>query len=178
MIIEDTFIQGLKIIHLNKFQDIRGDFIKVFNEDFFLNNGLETNFKESYFSISQKNVIRGMHYQVSPAAHIKLVYLNQGSILDVILDIRKNSKTFGQYLSIFINYHKPILVYIPIDCAHGYKSLENQTIVSYLQTSCYNSACDKGIKYNSFNMNWEIDNPIISHRDLTFPDFHNSNFNF
>ena len=55
MIIEDTFIQGLKIIHLNKFQDIRGDFIKVFNEDFFLNNGLETNFKESYFSISQKN---------------------------------------------------------------------------------------------------------------------------
>jgi dTDP-4-dehydrorhamnose 3,5-epimerase/CDP-3, 6-dideoxy-D-glycero-D-glycero-4-hexulose-5-epimerase len=178
MKIEDTFIPGLKLIHLNKFTDTRGSFLKVFNEDFFVANGLETTFKESYYSVSHKNVIRGMHFQIPPAEHTKLVYLNSGSIVDVILDIRKSSPTYGQYFSIHINCDEPILVYIPIGCAHGFLSLEDHTMVTYMQTSCYNKDCDMGIKYNSFGMAWGIENPVVSDRDLRFPDFIHSNYDF
>ena len=171
MKIENTFITGLKIIHLNEFKDTRGSFIKIFNEDFFLKNNIETNFKESYYTISAKDVVRGMHFQIHPAEHTKIVYVNNGSILDIILDIRKDSPTFGQYFKIKINTNNPILVYIPIGCAHGFLSLEDNTMVTYLQSSCYDNISDKGIKYDSFGLDWEIKNPIISERDLNFPDF-------
>lgn len=178
MEIENTFIPGLKLIHLNEFKDLRGSFIKVFNEEFFTENRLEHNFKESYYSISAKNVIRGMHFQISPFEHMKLVYLNQGKILDVVLDIRKLSPTYRQYFSIKLNTENPILIYIPVGCAHGFLSLEDHTMVTYLQTSCYNNECDKGIKYNSFGMNWGTENPIISERDISFPNFPDTNFIF
>lgn len=178
MHIEQTSIPGLKLIHLKDFKDNRGSFIKVFNEDFFAENYLETNFKESYYSISGKNVIRGMHFQIPPFEHIKLVYLNQGKILDVILDIRKTSPTYGQHFSIELSTENPILIYIPIGCAHGFLSLEDKSMVTYLQTSCYNKACDKGIKYNSFGMNWEINEPILSLRDLEFLNLTETNFDF
>lgn len=178
MILEQTFIPGLLLIHLKEFKDFRGSFIKVFNESFFIENGLDTNFKESYYSISAKNVIRGMHFQIPPAEHTKLVYLNQGMINDVVLDIRKSSPTFGQHFSIVLDTDNPLLIYIPAGCAHGFLSMKDYTIVSYLQTSCYNNDCDKGIKFNSFGMNWKIENPIVSERDLSFADFSNTNFIF
>lgn len=168
MEIENTFIEGLKLIHLKGFKDLRGSFTKIYNYDFFKENGLETNFKESYYSISHKNVIRGMHFQIPPAEHTKLVYVNQGSILDVILDIRKNSSTYGKFLTLKIDSTNPILVCIPAGCAHGFLSLENNTIVSYLQSTVYNNACDKGINYNSFGMDWKVESPVISERDLSF----------
>lgn len=178
MHIEQTFIPGLKLIHLNEFKDNRGSFIKVFNADFFAENGLETNFKESYYSISAKNVIRGMHFQTPPAEHTKLVYLNQGKILDVVLDIRKASPTYGQHFSIELNTENPILIYIPIGCAHGFLSLEDHTMVTYLQTSCYDKECDAGISWNSFGMEWKIKNPIISERDNSFIKFETYNSQF
>ena len=178
MEIEDTFIPGLKLVHLKEFNDARGCFIKVFNEEFFVKKGLETNFKESYYSISAKNVIRGMHFQIQPFEHTKIVYLNQGKIIDVVLDIRNSSPTYGQHFSIELKPENPILIYIPIGCAHGFLSLEENTMVTYLQTSCYNTASDKGIKYNSFGMKWSSDNPIMSERDLLFPAFTDTNFNF
>lgn len=178
MEIENTYIEGLKLIHLKEFKDVRGGFIKVFNEEFFKANSLKTDFKESYYSISHKDVIRGMHFQIPPAGHTKLVYVNQGSIKDVILDIRKESATYGQFLKVTIDCNKPSLVYIPEGCAHGFMSLEDNTMVTYLQTSIYNQVCDKGIKYNSFGVEWGVKNPIMSTRDLSFPDFANTDFNF
>ncbi len=178
MIIENTFIHGLKVIHLQEFTDLRGSFIKVFNEDFFARNELETNFRESYYSISAKNVIRGMHFQTPPKEHAKIVYVNQGSILDVILDIRKDSPTFGRHYNIILNTTKPLLVFIPVGCAHGFLSLKDNTMVTYLQSSCYDSTYDKGIKYDSFGMEWEIEKPILSERDLQFPVFAETIFNF
>jgi len=168
MQIEDTFIKGLKIIRLNKFTDQRGSFLKVFNKDFFKENNLVTDFQESYFSVSQKNVIRGMHFQVPPFEHTKLVYLNQGAVTDVVLDIRKNSETFGKYFSIKLTEEEPVAIYIPIGCAHGFISHSDNSMVTYLQTSVYNAASDQGIRYDSFGMDWGISNPIISDRDLGF----------
>lgn len=168
MKIENTFIEGLKLIHPGNIKDNRGSFTKVFNEEFFKANNLDTNFKESYYSISQKHVIRGMHFQIPPAEHTKLVYVNEGSILDVVLDIRQNSPTYGKYFKIKISNAKSTIIYIPAGCAHGFLSYEDNTIVTYLQTSTYNQSLDKGIKYDSFGMEWGIENPIISDRDNSF----------
>lgn len=178
MEIENTHIQGLKLIHLNKFTDLRGSFLKVFNQVFFAENGLDTDIKESYFSISAKNVIRGMHFQLPPCEHTKMVYLNQGKILDVVLDIRKTSKTFGQHFSIQVNTDNPLMICIPVGCAHGFLSQEDNSIVSYMQTSVYNKDCDTGILWNSFGMDWKIENPIVSDRDNSFIKFETFNTPF
>jgi len=170
MEIENTFIEDLKLIHLKEFKDIRGSFIKIHNRDYFMENGLETNFKESYYSISHKNVIRGMHFQIPPAEHTKLVFVNHGAIIDVVLDIRRNSNTYGKFFSCKMSKNTTLL-YIPIGCAHGFLSLEDNSIVSYFQTSVYNRECDKGIRYDSFGMDWGIVNPIVSERDLILPYF-------
>ena len=171
MRIEDTVIEGLKIIHLNKLDDNRGSFTKTYNYDFFIENGLRTDFKESYFSISNKDVIRGMHFQTPPSSHVKGVYVNQGGIIDVVLDIRKESKTFGQHFCIEVSALHPKLIYIPIGCAHGFHSLQDNTIVSYMQTSVYDKDCDQGIKWDSFGMNWQVTRPVISNRDQAFDVF-------
>lgn len=174
MEIENTFIEGLKLIHLKKFKDTRGTFVKVFNEDFFNDNGMKDTCKESYYSISQKNVIRGMHFQLPPYEHSKLVYVNRGAILDVTLDLRINSKTFGCFLSTKITQESGILIYIPAGFAHGLLSLEDNTMITSLQSTVYNQKADRGIKYDSFGMNWGDENFIISEKDnslVNFTDF-------
>jgi dTDP-4-dehydrorhamnose 3,5-epimerase/CDP-3, 6-dideoxy-D-glycero-D-glycero-4-hexulose-5-epimerase len=171
MRIEETGIDGAKLIHLNRLDDNRGTFIKHFNDDFFRANDLRTDFKESYFSVSQKNVIRGMHFQTPPALHTKLVFVNNGSIIDVILDLRKSSITYGRFFSITVSMEAPALIYIPEGCAHGFLSLEDNTIVSYLQTSVYNKECDHGVRWNSFGFDWKIAQPVISDRDKSFNSF-------
>lgn len=176
MRIERTFIEGLIIIIPDMHLDSRGSFMKVMNKDFFKEHNLEYEFCENYFSVSKKNVIRGMHFQIPPAHHTKVVYLNQGSIMDVVLDLRSDSATFGKFFRCNINTSEPKILYIPVGCAHGFLSYEDNTIVSYLQTACYDSNCDKGIKYDSFGMDWNVKNPILSFRDSAFPDF-NSNLN-
>jgi len=171
-IIETTF-SGLFILETINFQDERGGFQKLFNYNFFKENGLDADFKEFYYSVSQKDVIRGMHFQLPPFGHTKLVYVSKGSIKDVVLDIRKNSKTYGKAFSIELNQNKAQYLYIPSGFAHGFLSLEDDSIVNYAQTSCYSKENDCGIAQNSFGFNWEIDNPIISGRDLTFERFEN-----
>lgn len=167
----ETPIKDLFILKSNVFNDIRGSFIKTFNEKFFKKNNLDIEIKECYYSISKKNVIRGMHFQKPPFDHIKLVYVTNGSILDVVLDIRKNSSTFGKYFSIYLDANDRQILIIPKGLAHGFKSLEDNTIVHYMQTSCYNKEYDDGIKYDSFGFDWKCESPIISDRDRNFKKF-------
>ena len=112
-----------------------------------------------------------MHFQIPPGEHIKLVYVNVGKIIDVVLDIRRQSKTSGQYYKIKVDSKDGRLVYIPVGCAHGFLSMQDDTMVTYMQTSGYNSDLDKGISYNSFGYEWGIDHPVMSERDMTFQDF-------
>jgi dTDP-4-dehydrorhamnose 3,5-epimerase len=168
MSIEETYIQGLKILHLNQFSDNRGCFLKVYNFEFFKENSLRSDFQESYFSISAKDVIRGMHFQIPPYEHVKLVYLNQGRIIDVVLDLRLESATYGQHYITTMSMDDPKLIYIPVGCAHGFLSLEDNSIVSYIQTSLYNQESDSGIRWDSFGMQWDVVNPVISRRDISF----------
>lgn len=173
MNIVETFIPGLKILNSKIFQDSRGEFIKVFNDVFFKEHGMEIEIKESYYSISHKNVIRGMHFQKPPYDHVKLVFVTSGSILDVVLDMRKNSKTFGKYFSINLKANDGQILLIPKGLAHGFKSLEDNSIVHYMQTTCYAPDYDDGIRYDSFGFDWKCENPIVSKRDLSFVNFNN-----
>lgn len=163
-----TPLIGLYILETEKIQDNRGSFQKLFNNEFFQEHGLDGNFKEFYYSVSKKGVIRGMHFQLPPYEHIKLVYVSKGKIKDVVVDIRKNSLTYGQAFSIELDDVKGQYLYIPIGFAHGFLSLENDSIVNYAQTSCYSKKFDSGIIYDSIGFEWEASNPIVSERDLAF----------
>lgn len=173
-----TSIQGLFILETINFHDNRGCFQKIFNYDSFIQKGLVTDFKEFYYSISQKNVIRGMHFQFPPYEHVKLVYVSKGHIKDVVVDLRKSSKTYKQVFSIEMDEIEAKYLYIPSGLAHGFLSLENNSIVNYAQTSCYSKEHDSGIAYDSINFDWQIKEPILSSRDLSFKKLENFNSPF
>ncbi|NUU99645.1 dTDP-4-dehydrorhamnose 3,5-epimerase [Marinitoga sp. 1154] len=165
-----TKFEGIYLIKTNFFKDFRGVFNKVFNYNIFKKSGLNSEFKEFFYSISQKNVIRGMHFQIPPYEHEKLVFVSNGSIIDVVVDIRKNSNNFGKFFEIKLYSEKNIAIYISKGFAHGFLSLEDNTIVNYLTTSIYSKEHDFGIKWNSFGYNWNVEHPIVSERDDQFPE--------
>ena len=171
MDIVKTKIQDLFIIDNEMFFDERGLFIKTFNDKYFGEFNLKFIIKESYFSISAKNVIRGMHFQIPPHEHEKLVYVPNGSIIDVVLDIRKNSPSYGEYIYVELSNKNHKSIFIPAGCAHGFLSLERNTNVTYLQSSVYDSEFDKGIRWDSFGMQWKVKEPIVSERDKSFLKF-------
>ena len=171
MTINETNIAGLYIIKNNVFDDDRGLFHKPFSYSAFSEYGLQYDFKEFYYSISKKNVIRGMHFQSPPQAHTKLVYVTHGAILDIVLDIRAKSGTFGSFYMKELNSIDGESLYIPIGMAHGFLSLEDETIVNYAQTSGYAKNYDKGIRFDSFGFDWQVSDPIVSNRDEKFPLF-------
>lgn len=170
---ENTSIEGVKLIKNNILFDNRGAFLKTLNKEIFEDNGITFEIKEQYFSYSKKNVIRGMHFQNPPFHYSKLITVISGEIIDVILDIRKDSKTYGKVFSIKLTQKKGVSIYLPKGIAHGFLTLKSNTILSYLQSSCYNSEHDSGIKYDTINFDWGILNPILSKRDLKFESFKN-----
>ena len=168
MQIEETEIQGVYIINNKNSQDKRGSFCKIYNEDIFGKYGIDFKFREQYYSISKKGVIRGMHFQLPPYEHAKVVHVISGKALDVILDIRKESKTYGKYIAVELNEEDHISLYIPKGCAHGFQALTDNMIMLYNVESVYNTTADTGIKYNSFGMQWVGEAHILSERDLNF----------
>ena len=173
-----TELEGVFIIENFYASDDRGSFTKTYHNEYFAQNGLCADFKESYFSISKKNVIRGMHFQLPPHDHEKLVYVAKGEVTDVILDLRKRSNTFGKSISIVLNDRNHRSVYIPKGLAHGFRSMVDNTIMIYNVSTIYNNEADSGVRFNSFNFNWELSEPIVSERDkslLSFEEFNKSN---
>lgn len=161
-------LKGAYIISLPKFIDDRGVFVKTFNAEIFSKNGIEFELKESYFSFSKKDVIRGMHFQLPAHEHAKVVYCPQGAILDVIVDLRKESATYGQYFAHELSAENHLAYYIPEGFAHGFKALTDDAMTYYLVSSGYNQQSDTGILWDSFGFDWQCTSPIISARDLSF----------
>lgn len=166
----EPILNGAFVIDLPAFNDARGSFVKTFNETTLAECGVNFKLKESYFSLSKKDVIRGMHFQLPPHHHAKVVFCPQGAILDVIVDLRKDSKTFGQYYAQELSAENNKAYYIPKGFAHGFKSLTDDALTYYLVSSEYSQEHDTGILFNSFGYDWACDNPIISERDLSFPE--------
>ena len=171
MQIQETSIPGCFTITAPKHIDSRGHFVKWFSRDVFGGSGLVINWAEVYGSVSKRGVIRGLHFQHPPAEHEKLVYCLGGRALDVVLDLRSGSASYGKHTQIELSSDNPIAVYVPVGCAHGFLAQEDQTIMFYQVSSRHNPALDSGIRWNSAGIDWPDIEPIISQRDEALPRF-------
>lgn len=171
MKLKETELEGVFIIENFYAEDDRGSFTKTYHEEIFLENKLCINFRESYFSISLKDVIRGMHFQLPPHDHEKLVYVAYGEVTDVILDLRKFSKTYGKSIEITLSNNNHKSVYIPKGLAHGFKANQDNSIMIYNVATVYNEGYDWGIRYDSFGFDWKVNKPIVSERDKSLIKF-------
>ena len=171
MEIRPTQLPGCLEILPRKFQDERGSFVKTFHRDFFVEQGLVTNWQEEYYSVSNQNVMRGLHFQCPPDDHEKMVHCARGSALDVIVDLRRGSPTFGDHLAVELNAEDPRLIYIPKGMAHGFLALEDQTMMVYKVATIHSPESDQGVHWDSCGVSWPQPNPILSQRDQLLPSF-------
>jgi dTDP-4-dehydrorhamnose 3,5-epimerase len=165
----ETNISGCFELLPKIYSDERGKLVKVFQQEAFEMEGLCSCFTEEFYSVSRKNVIRGLHFQTPPAAHVKLVYCIDGIVQDAVLDIRAGSPTFGENIVVELTSTKGNMLYIPMGLAHGFCTLSETATVVYKTSSSYAPACDQGILWNSANIPWATSNPILSDRDLSHP---------
>lgn len=154
-------------------EDERGTFVKTFHEERFAELGLPTEWREEYYSHSRKGVIRGMHFQTPPNDHEKIVYCMQGRVLDVVVDLRKNSSTYGQHLALELDAARGHGLFIPRGMAHGFLVLTESALMAYKVTTVYASSNDAGIHWDSFGLDWGVKQPIVSTRDRVHPAFEN-----
>jgi dTDP-4-dehydrorhamnose 3,5-epimerase len=169
-----TPFNDLFVMEYLSFKDNRGEFVKTIHEETFNKANLDYHFTESFYSVSNKNVIRGMHFQISPHDHNKLVYVVTGSIIDVVLDLRKSSETFGRFFHLELSDKNRKGIYIGKGFAHGFLSLQENTVVEYHTSTSQSRDHEKGIHYDSFGFNWNVESPILSTRDQQFDLFDKS----
>ena len=168
-----TSFEELVIIENNIFSDERGYLSEIYKDDYFFNNLSFKNVLELEVK-SSKDVIRGLHYQLEPFAQAKIVRVISGSILDIVVDIRQNSKTFGKYFQIELNDKNKKQLFIPKGFAHGYLVLSDSAKIIYKMDNVYNSDMARGIKFDdeTLNIDWKLFcEPILSKQDMSFPSF-------
>lgn len=175
MEIESTHIEGLKVISPRVFRDDRGYFFESFNAETWSKLDLPTEFVQDNQSLSSKGILRGLHFQADPFAQGKLVRVIKGAVLDVAVDIRKNSPTYGEHYSVELNEENLKMFWIPAGFAHGFLTLQDGTIFSYKCTSVYDQASEGGIAWDDKNINidWGINDPILSEKDKINPSLKN-----
>jgi len=161
----ETIIPGCFELEPSIFGDSRGKLVKTFHKDVFLSLGLETDFTEEYYSVSTKNILRGLHFQLPPYDHVKCVTCLSGKIFDVVVDLRKKSKTYKQHFNIELDAEKGNMLYIPEGLAHGFYVLSDTAIFLNRTTTVYNAGSEAGIKWDSCGILWPNSNPILSDKD-------------
>jgi len=171
-----TPIEGLLAIQPKVFEDERGHFFESWSKFAFKNIDLDLDFVQDNQSLSQKGVLRGLHFQNPPFEQGKLVRVIKGSVLDVAVDIRKESSTYGQHFSIKLSEKNKTMFWLPPGFAHGFITLEDDTIFTYKCTGVYNSSSEGALLWcdKELNINWGIDKPIVSEKDqisLQFSEF-------
>ncbi len=172
MQIRETSIAGLVEIFPRVFQDDRGFFFESYNEEVFEKLGLPTNFVQDNQSFSIKGVVRGLHFQNAPFAQGKLVRVISGRVLDVAVDIRPDSPTFGKHEVFELRSDTNNMAYIPEGFAHGFVALED-SVFSYKCTNVYNKGAESGLLWNDpeLGIDWGVENPIVSEKDVILPTF-------
>lgn len=177
----ETGIQGLALLRPRLFQDDRGYFMESFNASVFNNLGIPTEFVQDNESQSEKGVLRGLHFQKPPHAQAKLVRVIRGAALDVVVDLRKSSSTYGQHRAFVLDDQTKELLFIPEGFAHGFLALQTPTLFSYKCSRFYCKEAEEGLRWNdpALQIQWEIENPILSEKDNIAPLFldFNSPFN-
>ncbi len=176
MKIEKTKIPDLLVLSPKVFFDDRGYFYESYNKNSFKEvTGLDIDFVQDNESKSSRGVIRGLHYQLPPYAQSKLIRVIKGEILDVAVDIRENSETYGEVFSVILNENNKKMLFIPRGFAHGFSVLSEKAIINYKCDNFYNKNSESGIIYNDsiLNIDWKIKDALISEKDKVHPDFGN-----
>ena len=166
-----TAIPDIKIFKPDVFGDDRGYFFESFHIDKFAAYGISDPFVQDNESKSQKNVLRGLHYQLEPSAQGKLVRVIRGAVLDVAVDIRQNSPTFGKWVTMKLTAENKWICWIPKGFAHGFVTLEDDTIFTYKCTGLYNKASEASIRWNDpeLGIEWGVTQPLLSDKDKVAP---------
>ena len=171
----ETPIKDLLIVEPKIWPDARGYFFESYNRKLFKEAGIDTDFVQDNQSLSQKGALRGLHAQAPPFAQGKLVRVIKGRVLDIAVDIRRNSPTYGQHYSLELSGENQRMFWIPAGFLHGFATLEDQTIFTYKVTGFYNKASEIGVRWDDtdLNLNWGL-NPketIVSEKDRALPAF-------
>jgi dTDP-4-dehydrorhamnose 3,5-epimerase len=182
MKIIETTIPGLLVLEPNVFEDERGYFFESFNRKEFTDQNLDFVFVQDNESRSCKGVLRGLHYQLVPFAQTKLIHVVEGEIMDVAVDLRKNSPAFGKWLGMHLNGKNKRQLLVPPGFAHGFAVLSEHAVVLYKCDKYYNPKAERGIIYNDpfLNIDWGLDTSkaIISAKDRAHPVFAEAEMNF
>jgi len=165
-----TNIPGCYVIDLQYSEDVRGDFLKLYHEALFRKAGVEFTPREIYISQSHKGVIRGMHFQTPPNDHGKLVTCLSGSVLDVVVDLRKGSPSYQHAFHIELSEVNKKALFVPSGLAHGFCATSEQSAMAYFVSSVHAPENDQGILWSSIKAPWPVKTPIISIRDEGFPE--------
>lgn len=162
-----TPIEGLLVLQPKVFEDTRGYFYESYNKQLFIDNNIDVDFVQDNQSLSQTGVLRGLHFQNPPYAQGKLVRVIKGAVLDVAVDIRKQSPTYGKHYTIELNENNKTIFWIPAGFAHGFLTLSDNTIFSYKCTNYYNKASEGSLLWNDSDLgiNWGINTPSLSDKD-------------
>jgi len=170
-----TPIEGLLVIKPKIFGDDRGYFFESWSKESFAKNVLNLDFVQDNQSLSSKGVLRGLHFQNPPFSQGKLVRVIKGAVLDVVVDIRKESSTYGKHFSIELNEENKTICWIPPGFAHGFVTLQDDTIFTYKCTEVYNSASEEALLWSDkdLNIDWRAINPLVSDKDLVAGSFKN-----
>jgi len=165
-----TGIDGLTLIESRIFEDARGHFLEVFKVPVFRDLGLPVDFVQDNVSVSHKGVIRGLHYQIAPAAQAKLVRCLQGSVFDVAVDLRKGSPTFGNWFGVTLKPTQQAL-FIPAGFAHGFQALESKSMIYYKCDALYSPQFERGFRFDDpdLGIKWPLPPVGISDKDLQLP---------
>lgn len=166
-----TRIEGLFVLQPRLHKDERGYFLETYREELLLEQGLNTTFVQDNFSMSKAGVLRGLHYQIGQAAQQKLVMVCSGEILDVVVDIRKKSRTFGQHVSVRLSEENHKMMFIPEGFAHGFSVLSGDAAIYYKCSTYYNRKLERGIRWDDpmLKIDWKVKNPVVSEKDAKYP---------
>jgi dTDP-4-dehydrorhamnose 3,5-epimerase len=170
MEIRPATIPGCYEIITPIFSDERGSLVKTFNSEAFAEYGFGTEWHEEYYSISKQRVLRGLHFQLPPHDHKKLVYCTAGTVLDVVVDLRIGSPAYGEHALFTLSGEKANMIYIPRGMAHGFYVLSDVATMLYKVSSVYAPEYDSGIHWASVGMKWPDASPVLSIRDSHFSD--------
>lgn len=169
------FMDGPLVLQPKVFYDERGYFYESYNADAFKNAGIPDVFVQDNQSLSQQGALRGLHFQAPPFAQGKLVRVIKGAVYDVIVDIRKNSPTYGKHYGIELTEENFTMFWVPPGFAHGFVTLKDNTIFTYKCTNVYNKASEGGLLWSdpALGIDWNIETPIVSDKDKVLPNFEN-----
>lgn len=168
MKLASEILPGAWYITLKRFGDVRGSFVKTYAHSVFAAHGIGFDAEEEFYSFSHQDVVRGMHFQLPPHDHAKLVYCPTGAVLDVLVDLR-NGTGQGRVASVQLSGDEPALLMIPKGIAHGFRSLSDNSLMVYKTSTEHAPSHDAGVRWDSIGFDWGVESPIVSARDAAHP---------